>query len=121
MSTYRGGGANDDNESVDAEQLQFEKSKKEFNVRKVEYERLIKELQTEKLQTETQIKQLDNEVKSNYDLVNNTSALYSHLDEPTRRKVEEKDAMIKGLQDKINQEQRRVIQYKNDPQVKNYI
>ncbi len=38
----------DDNESVDTEQLQFEKSKKEFNVRKVDYERQIKDLQTEK-------------------------------------------------------------------------
>ena len=45
---------------------------------------------------------MDNEVKSNYDLVNSTSALYSHLDEPTRKKVEEKDAIIKNLQDKIH-------------------
>ncbi len=38
----------DETESVDTEQLQFEKSKKEFNVRKVDYERQIKDLQTEK-------------------------------------------------------------------------
>jgi len=70
---------------VDTEQMQFEKSKKEFIVRKDEYERMIKELQNEKLKMETEIKHMDNEVKSNYDLVNNTSALYSHLDEATRR------------------------------------
>jgi hypothetical protein len=45
----------------------------------------LKELQNEKLKMETEIKHMDNEVKSNYDLVNNTSALYSHLDEATRR------------------------------------
>ena len=51
FSMHRSG--NDGRRSVDTEQLQFEISKKEFNVKKVQYEHLIKELQTEKLQMET--------------------------------------------------------------------
>jgi hypothetical protein len=38
----------DDDESIDTEQLLFEKSKKEFNLKKVDFERSIKEMQTEK-------------------------------------------------------------------------
>jgi hypothetical protein len=38
----------DDDESIDTEQLLFEKSKKEFNLKKVDFERNIKEMQTEK-------------------------------------------------------------------------
>lgn len=102
QTNYGGTPQGDDDESVDTEQLLFEKSKKEFNVKKVDFERKIKEMQTEKQQIEAYIKQMDNEVKSNYDLVNSTSALYSHLDEPTRRKIEEKDGVIKSLQEKIH-------------------
>jgi hypothetical protein len=48
ISQQRSTTQGDDDESIDTEQLLFEKSKKEFNVKKVDFERKIKEMQTEK-------------------------------------------------------------------------
>ena len=44
ISHYRSTPQGEDDESVDTEQLLFEKSKKEFNVKKVDFERKIKEM-----------------------------------------------------------------------------
>jgi hypothetical protein len=48
ISQQRSTTQGDDDESIDTEQLLFEKSKKEFNLKKVDFERNIKEMQTEK-------------------------------------------------------------------------
>lgn len=88
----------DGSESSRSTQLlkqEFEKKEKEFNQR-------IANLQREKLNTQSALKNLENDIKSKEPGNSYSGGQYLHLDDQSRRKVEQKDALISSLKEKID-------------------
>lgn len=85
-----------DYDSQDEEESAYRKLKREFQRREEQYLRRIRDLERDKQQIQTEIKRVENEVQKNQDRANIGGA-YAHIDETSRRTVQQKDLIVSNL------------------------